>query len=60
MIGFYPNTDCATRLGELAGAFDTDVAAAFEIILGPDEPPRTRVSVALEGGRAVQWAAAHR
>jgi len=52
MIGFHPGTDAAARLGELAGAFDADVASAVELVLGPTEPPRMRVAATVIGGRS--------
>jgi hypothetical protein len=51
MIGFYPNGSAPTKLGELAGAFGADAAAAVELVLGPSEPPRMRVATTLTKGR---------
>jgi hypothetical protein len=43
-IGFHPNSDVAEKLGQLAGAFDSEAATAVELLLGPREPPRMRVA----------------
>jgi hypothetical protein len=45
MLGFHPNSDAGKKLGELAGAFDAEQAAAIELGLGPTEPPAMRVAV---------------
>ena len=50
MLGFYPGADTAKRLGELSGAFDSQVAAAVELTLLPTEPPRMRVAATLTKG----------
>ncbi len=50
-IGLYPGSECAKRLGELAGAFDSPAAAAVELVLGPSEPPRMRVAATIQRGR---------
>jgi hypothetical protein len=52
MLGFHPKSDAGKKLGELAGAFDAEQAAAIELALGPIEPPAMRVAVTLAGAAA--------
>jgi hypothetical protein len=47
MLGFHPKSDAGKQLGELAGAFDAEHAAAIELALGTAEPPAMRVAVTL-------------
>jgi hypothetical protein len=52
MIQFYPTNDCPKHVGELAGAFGTDHAAAIELVLRQSEPPGMRVAASLIRGRS--------
>lgn len=49
-IGLHPQSDAGRRLGEMAGALESDVVAALELELGPAEPPRIRISASCTGG----------
>ena len=51
MVGFYPGRDLAQHLGGIAGAFDADVAASVELVLGVTEPPGMRIASVLRSGR---------